>query len=344
MRLIPNADEGYEWDPHWSDDAPAPEPVDEIVKHLPNVGRFGTLARIADARIDFGPAFWDNGDHAEDFLIAPFLARGRGHAIYASAKAGKSLFALYVAACAATGRPVLDHPGGAPIRVVYLDLEMTADDVRERLTEMGFGPGDDLSNLTYYALPSLAALDTPQGGAELVELATDHGADLVVIDTLSRVLAGEENSNDTARNFARFTGTPLKSAGITVVRIDHAGKDADRGQRGGSAKNDDVDVVWRFIPRDRGRFDLKATHRRMGWVPELVSLEQHADPLAYTIATDSWPAGTREAADLLDRLEVPLDAGRTKVRDALRAAGEKLSNDALAAGIRWRRLQRRTHE
>ena len=36
----------------------------------------------------------------------------------------------------------------------------------------------------------------------------------------------------------------LKEAGIALLRIDHAGKDLTRGQRGTSAKRDDVEVVW----------------------------------------------------------------------------------------------------
>ena len=295
------------------------------------------VEHFASALVDWHD-LWSSPDVGEDFLIAPVVARGRGHALYAPAKAGKSLFLLYLCACAATGRAVLDHPAGDPVRVLYVDLEMTTADVRERLADMGFGPDDDLSRLTYYSLPALPALDTPQGGAELVALALHHGAELVVVDTLSRVLNGEENSADTLRNFARFTGTPLKAIGCAVLRADHAGKDLDRGARGTSAKNDDVDVVWQYLPRDRGRFTLKATHRRVAWVPEVVDLEQTTEPLGYRLTTDSWPAGTADAARLLDRLEVPLDHGKQKAREAIKAAGQDAPrNETLLAALRWRR-------
>jgi hypothetical protein len=293
--------------------------------------------QFATALVDWHD-LWNAPEVGEDFLIAPVVARGRGHALYAPAKAGKSLLVLYIAACAATGRAVLDQPAGDPVRVLYVDKEMTRADLRERLADMGFGPDDDLSRLAYYSLPALPALDTPQGGAELLALALHHRAELVVIDTVSRVLSGEENSNDTIQNFARYTGEGLKAAGIAALRIDHAGKDLDRGSRGGSAKNDDVDVVWQLLPRDRGRFTLKATHRRIAWVPEVVDIEQATDPLGYKLTTDSWPAGTADAARLLDRLEVPLDYGKTKARDAIKAAGEKAPrNETLLAALRFRR-------
>lgn len=300
--------------------------------------RFDELTdRLADSIVDFGADFWAADFAAEDFLVAPLLARGRGHSLYAPAKAGKSLLALYLAACAATGRAVLDQPAGPPITVIYCDMEMTRADLRERLEDMGFSADDDLSNLVYYSLPSLSPLDTPHGGADLVAIAQHHQADLVVIDTLSRVIGGEENANDSVQNFAMYTGTPLKAAGITVLRLDHAGKIIEKGQRGGSAKTEDVDVVWQLLPRDRGRFTLRATHRRINWVPEQIELEQTSDPLAYSISTDSWPAGTKATADLLDKLQVPIDVGRDKARKAIKFAGEAVNNDALGAAIRWRR-------
>lgn len=313
--------------------------VSEVAAVVDAAATAGPVDHLGSALVDW-PDLWSSPEVAEDFLIAPVLARGRGHALYAPAKAGKSLLLLHLCAHAATGRAVLDHPAGQPVRVLYVDKEMTRSDVRERLTDMGFGPDDDLSRLVYYSLPALPPLDTPHGGAELLALALHHGAELVVIDTLSRVLVGEENSADTLRNFARFTGEPLKAAGITVIRADHAGKDLDRGSRGTSAKNDDVDVVWQYLPRDRGRFTLKATHRRVAWVPEVVDLEQTLEPLGYRLTTDAWPAGTDDAARLLDRLEVPLELGKAKARDAIKAAGETAPrNETLMAAIRWRRLE-----
>lgn len=304
---------------------PAPEPVTAIERHH-------------SARVQWDD-LWNLDAEANDWLLSPLIARGRGHALYAPGKAGKSLLALYLAAAAATGRAVLDHPAGQPIRTLYLDLEMTREDVRERLADMGFGPTDNLENLAYYSLPSLAVLDSQTGGQEVLELALAHNTDLVVIDTMSRVIGGEENSADTLRAFFRWTGSPLKAAGIATLRIDHAGKDIERGMRGSSAKADDVDVVWSLIPRDHGRFDLKATHRRMGWVPEIVNIAQTSDPLEYRLTDDTWPAGTAEIVAALDRLGLPLDIGRPTAAKALRNAGEKARNEAVSAALRFRRLE-----
>lgn len=76
----------------------------------------------------------------------------------------------------------------------------------------------------------------------------------------------------------------------------------------------------------------------MGWVPAIVELERTLEPLTYSTTNDSWPAGTKAAADLLDRLGIPLDHGKAKARAAIKAAKENAPrNDVLMAALRYRR-------
>ena len=75
-------------------------------------------------------------------------------------------------------------------------------------------------------------LDTARRRTAATQEALNVGAQLVVIDTLIRTVSGEENSADTIKNFYTHTGMALKAAGIALLRIDHAGKDLTRGQRG----------------------------------------------------------------------------------------------------------------
>jgi hypothetical protein len=44
-------------------------------------------------------------------------------------------------------------------------MEMTLDDVHERLGDLGYGPDDDLERRNYHLLPALPPLDHPEGGA-----------------------------------------------------------------------------------------------------------------------------------------------------------------------------------
>src|SRR5690606_29839754 len=139
------------------------------------------------------------------------------------------------------------------------------------------------------------------------------GAKFVVIDTTGRAVKGEENDAHTYQDFYRCTGLLLKQQGIGWVRLDHAGKDANLGQRGSSAKNDDVDIVVKLTRADNGVL-VEATHRRIGWYPEktLINVREDAhDQITMSLATDSrtYIEGAFEVAEQLDELDIPIEWG-----------------------------------
>ncbi len=71
----------------------------------------------------------------------------------------------------------------------------------------------------------------------------------MILDSFQRVVQGPENDLDTYRAYYRNTGVLLKRRGVTVVRTDNTGKDAERGARGLSSKRDDVDIEY-IVTRD----------------------------------------------------------------------------------------------
>jgi hypothetical protein len=263
--------------------------------------------------------FWARSRKPEWFC-APFLAEGRGHAIYAKGGTGKSLVVLTAAINMSTGRSVFGQPAGRPRRVLYLDYEMTEDDVEERLAAVGFGERDDLSCLHYALLPTLPPLDTREGAQALLTQAERLQSELVVIDTFSRAVQGEENDADTVRNYYRMTGMALKARGITSLRIDHVGKESDRGARGSSAKLDDVDVVWELRRADDG-YTLVNQKRRMGWVPEKIALRMAEDPLSFSLVDSLWPTGTMQTVAFLEHAGVTASSTIGMAKAALNEAG-----------------------
>jgi len=282
-------------------------------------------------------SLWDADQNASDWLFDDVLAKGRAHALYARHKVGKSLFMLWVCAELATGPD--------PVAVVYLDFEMTDADLRQRLEDMGYGPSDDLSRLCYAMLPTLPPLNTSAGADALsrlldrVEQRHPKHHLLVVVDTTSRAVQGEENSADTIQDYYRHTGIRLKQRGVTSIRLDHAGKDAERGQRGSSAKGDDVDVIWKLSAAQDG-IVLKREPSRIAWVPEKVQFAVASEPLRYARTGEQWPAGTKDVAEVLDRLQVPIDATGNSAVKALRDGGEGRSRAVVLAAQRWRRQGR----
>lgn len=291
--------------------------------------------------LDWGE-FWRTDHATEEWLIEPLLPTGRSVAIWAPAKTGKSLVLLSAVAAACTGRSVWGLPPRPPVRILYLDYEMTQADLKERLELLGYGPDDDLSNLRYALIPNLPPLDTPEGGQALLELAQAEQVQGVIVDTFSRATEGDENDADTLRSYYRRTGSLLKKNGIASARLDHAGKDIERGQRGTSAKNDDVDVVWRLTRTDDGVGFLR-THTRMTWVPERIDLVRHEGPddvweFRRNVGLHGgWPAGTKEAAAVLDSVGAAIDVTTRNAAEALRNAGHKCSSKVLRAALKHRK-------
>ena len=291
--------------------------------------------------IDF-PKLWANDTTDTEWLVEPILAKGRAHALYAGAKSGKSLLLLEVAAALATGKPILAQPASAPLDVLYIDYEMTASDVRDRLEAFGYSEKDDLSKLHYVLLPSIAGLDTPAGAQTVIQAIQATGSRLAIIDTTARAVEGEENDADTMRAFYRWSGVNMKSLGVTWIRADHAGKDTAKGQRGSSAKNDDVDVVWRFTKRSETSILMEATHRRMQWIPDKVELELRtvSERLQHLLLGNEIPDAALQLAQTLDRLTDEVDLSVRSARKLLKDNHMKASTDTLRQALNVRKKKK----
>ena len=255
--------------------------------------------------------FWTT-DHTEtEWLLEPLFAKGRAHAIYAGAKVGKSFVTLAACAALATGQPFLRKPQTQPQHVLYVDYEMTPTDLYDRLTEFGY-ESTIFDHLHYAQLPVIAPLDTSQGGIALCQAAHAVGAEIVIIDTTGRAVQGEENDAGTYQDFYRHTGMQLKRMGITWARLDHAGKDTTRGQRGSSAKNDDVDIVVNLTRTPTG-ITWTATHRRMSWYPEQsdITIAELDDQATFTMEggnLETFELHIFDLSDWLDEQGIPANA------------------------------------
>lgn len=281
-------------------------------------------------------AMMNHEGHETDWLIEDVWPIGRHIHLHAQRKSQKSLVSLWCACCIAIGRDPFTGEAITPRVVAYWDFEMTEDDLRERLTDMGFTP-EQLGNLHYYLMQPLPPLDTETGGRYLLEQAIAMGETVIFIDTMSRVISGDENSSDTYINFYRFTGGPLKANGIALSRLDHEGHEGGRS-RGSSAKGDDVDIVWQLKSTDDGVIYIRKASR-MSWVPESIILTRRESPtLSYSRSGTAWPEGTKEKALELDACDVPLEAGRTIAARMLKEGGYVAGKTlVLNAALKYRR-------
>lgn len=272
-----------------------------------------------------------------EWIAYPVFEAGRLYSVYSPAKAGKSLFTLDVAAALATGRAPFTYSARDPLHVLYVDMENSPTDLVERLQDFDYGPDDIAEHLHYLSFPNLPALDSARGGNELMLAAAYYQAQVVVIDTVSRTIAGKENDSDTFHALYRHAMAPLKRLGITVIRLDHSGKDEEKGMRGSSAKVSDVDVAWKLTKTGEERLRLDRTASRNSHSPEYVVIEQKQAPLQHALIADHVDGEVAQLAATLTRLGIPTDYGRGRASQLLREAGIKARNALLSEAIRYRR-------
>lgn len=296
-----------------------------------------TVDEVLDA--GFQPINWSDLDQVvpADPVIPGLLNDGESGSLVAQAGAGKSLLMLDVAVALALGESVLGTPARDPITVMYIDMENSQAELADRLRRMGHAPTELAGHpLLYFSFPDLPPLDTMAGGCRLALEAEKYEPQLIILDTISRLVEGKEDSADTWRNLYNHTMVPLRRQGRTVLRLDHQGHDSSKGARGSSAKRDDVDVAWIMkrtgnnvtLVRDKGR---GLTH------PEKVMLRRHAAPTCHVPIIAHGNGKEAECVEALDRLKVPLDATRDYAARVLRDTNYRARNNVIGPALDARR-------
>jgi putative DNA primase/helicase len=207
-----------------------------------------------------------------EMLLSPILPRQGLCMLHAMRGIGKTFIALAIAYAVAIGGRLFGRWGAPqPARVLFLDGEMPARTLQERLASLVAGSDLEPPDNDYLRILTPDMQDGPMpnlatnAGQEAIAPYLE-GVDLVVMDNLA-TLARNGRSND-EESWLPVQGwlLGLRRRGISVLMIHHQGKGGD--QRGTSAKEDILDCVIRLDrPRDYraeqgARFEVHLTKAR----------------------------------------------------------------------------------
>lgn len=281
-----------------------------------------------------------------EYVVENLIPVGASVSLVGPAGSGKSLLVLAMMVAVARGRRTFAGLALTPRRVLYVDMENTEDDLADRFRALGITPGSvgELDNLVVIHLPPLGALDSFAGAAELNGILDTYDVqpgDVVVLDSLQRVIVGAENDADTMRSFYRYTALGMKQRGVTLVRTDNTGKEPDKGARGSSGKRDDVDVelILKADAQKTGRLYITVGKVRLPGI-QPITIQQELDEdglLRWDTGADPHRAMVNAVFNVLDDLHVPIEAGERPAMKALTAAGHRFSRAAVRDAITQRK-------
>lgn len=259
-------------------------------------------------------------------LLAPILPRQGLAMLYAMRGVGKTYVALSLAYAIASGGEMFGKwSAPQPARVVYLDGEMPARTLQDRLVNIAAGSPSDITNpdmlqiltpdLQECGMPNIA---TPEGQQAIEPFIAD--ADLVVIDNLA-TLARYGRCNE-EESWTPIQGwlLDLRRRGKSALIVHHTGKSGD--QRGTIAKEDILETVFALKrPADYrmeqgARFEVHFTKGRTLTGDEAKPFE------AMLISVDGrleWTTRDIEDAEM-ERVKALLDEGLS-IRDIAEETG-----------------------
>ncbi|NRH33222.1 AAA family ATPase [Rhodococcus sp. MS13] len=294
------------------------------------------------------------------WLEEGIIARGSYVGLTAAAKAGKSILTYWMAGHWAMGRSAIDPMiTFEPPTILYLDFENGDRWMHSTLTKMGFASKDISEHLKILSYPDFHPLNTREGAQELHALIEGINPDVIVIDTISRTVDGDENDSKPWSDLYRLTIMPIRKAypDATIIRLDHTGKDPKQGARGSSQKMSDIDTHWVLTAEagNRNNLTLDLERSRLGEHAESVQLRRVDSPLRHELNAGKSGTGAIawgpihavssevEAVNIaLDELDAPDDISNAKAKALLKAHGQNVNSEKVRQALVLRKERPKT--
>ncbi|MEJ7669971.1 MAG: AAA family ATPase [Casimicrobiaceae bacterium] len=210
-----------------------------------------------------------------DAILRPWLASQSLTMIHSWRGVGMTHMALGIAYAVATGGKFLTWEAPRPRRVLYLDGEMPATAIRDRLKALVESDERDFDSSYFLIITPDAQsgpmpdLATREGQDAIEGIADENGTELVIVDNVSTLCRNTAPENDAESWRApQEWALRMRRAGRSVLFVHHSGKGG--AQRGSSKREDTLDVVITlkrpadYSPEQDARFEIHFEKYRHG--------------------------------------------------------------------------------
>jgi len=168
-------------------------------------------------------------------LVAPWLRQGESAMLWAPVGLGKTMLSLTLALAVAGGGTVLGWTSPKPRPVLYVDGEMHAQDLRDRLrllaaTVEGCDMEAAAANLTVISRQfqtdgvTFPDLGQPEDQSVILRHAARVGAELVILDNFATLCEVADENEAAAMSPVLSFLLRMKQAGRACILVHHSGK------------------------------------------------------------------------------------------------------------------------
>ena len=203
-----------------------------------------------------------------EHVLTPIVPQQGLAMLYSKRGVGKTYTALGIAVAVATGSRFLRWSAAKARRVLYVDGEMPAATMRERLASIIAGQPPDAPDMPSpdflrIITPDLQSEPLPDLSGEDGQAAIEaelQGAELLILDNLSTLCRGGKENEAESWLPVQVWALSLRRRGVSVLFVHHAGKGG--AQRGTSRREDVLDTVIalkhseEYSPTDGARFEI----------------------------------------------------------------------------------------
>ena len=206
-----------------------------------------------------------------DYLLHPVIPEQGIVMLVAKRGIGKTFTALHMSLSVAGGLSLFNWHAPKARRVLYVDGEMPAISMQERLAALATGMA-----APPHAMQNFSIITPDMQSRPMPDLATTYGqqalepflagVDLLVLDNLATLCrTGKENESQSWTPMQNWL-LDLRRRGMAVLLVHHAGKSGD--QRGTSAREDIMDTVislrrpTTYSVAEGARFEVHLTKAR----------------------------------------------------------------------------------
>ncbi|MBZ0330423.1 helicase RepA family protein [Halomonas sp. ANAO-440] len=229
----------------------------------------------ARPRRSFG--FTPVGELVASIRPVSWLVRGYVEAdslalVYGEPGHGKSFLTIDLAASIATGTPW--HGAETKPGPVFYIAGEGQNGIGRRFKAWAQHREASLAGVPLYISERAAPLDEKESAGKVLEAVDALAADarqapaLIVVDTLARCFAGDENSATDIGAFVANLDALRHRWRATVLVVHHSGKDSTRGARGSTALRGAVDAEYRVTKDHAGTVTLEPTKMKDADMPD----------------------------------------------------------------------------